>query len=209
MNDKIRLDILSILIKFNPKPRIELIFNSNFELLISAVLSAQSNDLQVNKVSKILFQHANTIDKMLNLGVEKVKDLIKTVGLYNKKSENIIKICKILKEKYHGNVPNNRNDLQNLPGVGRKITNIVLNVAFNVPTIAVDRHVFRVCNRTNFASGKSVIEVENKLNCLVSDKFKRNCHCLFVLHGRYICKAKKPKCRICVINHLCEFKCKT
>lgn len=208
MNQKKREIILSRFELNNPKPKIELIFNSTFELLVSVLLSAQSNDSQVNKITNNLYRKANTPEKMLEIGLENVKKYIKSIGLYNVKSNNIIKISEILVKKYKGVVPKNRKLLENFPGVGRKTANLVLNVAYGYPTIAVDRHIFRVCNRTNFASGKSVIEVEKKMIKVVPMRFKKNCHHWFVLHGRYVCRSKKLYCNACIIKDLCEFKYK-
>ncbi|QLK88002.1 endonuclease III [Arsenophonus endosymbiont of Aphis craccivora] len=206
MNKQKRIDILTRLRDNNPTPTTELVFNSPFELLISVLLSAQATDISVNKATAKLYQIANTVEKMLALGINEIKHYIKTIGLFNTKAENIIKTCQILIEKYNSQVPENREALESLPGVGRKTANVVLNTAFGWPTIAVDTHIFRVCNRTNFAPGKNVIEVEQKLIKVVPIEFKVDCHHWFILHGRYTCIARKPRCGSCIIEDLCEFK---
>lgn len=193
----------------NVNPKIELNFNSDFELLISVLLSAKSTDISVNKATKKLYQIANSPEKILSLGIQKLKIFIKNIGLYNNKAENIMKICKILIKKHNSVIPENRELLEELPGIGRKSANIILNVIFKWLTIGVDTHVFRVSNRTKFALGKNVKIVEKKLLNCVPNKYKLNFHHLFVLHGRYICIARRPKCNICNIYDLCEFKNKT
>ncbi|SPP31197.1 Endonuclease III [Arsenophonus endosymbiont of Aleurodicus floccissimus] len=205
MNKQKRIDILTRLRDNNPTPITELVFNSPFELLISVLLSAQATDISVNKATAKLYPIANTAEKMLALGIDEIKHYIKTIGLFNTKAENIIKTCQILIDKYNGQVPENREALEYLPGVGRKTANVVLNTAFGWPTIAVDTHIFRVCNRTNFAPGKNVIEVEQKLLKVVPTEFKVDCHQWFILHGRYMCIARKPRCGFCIIEDLCEF----
>ncbi|HGJ5876555.1 MAG TPA: endonuclease III [Arsenophonus sp.] len=205
MNKQKRIAILTRLRDNNPTPTTELIFNSPFELLISVLLSAQATDISVNKATAKLYQIANTAKKMLALDIYEIKSYIKTIGLFNTKAENIIKTCQILVDKYNGEVPENREALESLPGVGRKTANVILNTAFGWPTIAVDTHIFRVCNRTNFAPGKNVIEVEQKLLKVVPNEFKVNCHHWFILHGRYTCLARKPRCGSCIIEDLCEF----
>ncbi|PAV02031.1 endonuclease III [Arsenophonus sp. ENCA] len=205
MNKQKRIDILTRLRDNNPTPTTELVFNSPFELLISVLLSAQATDISVNKATAKLYPIANTAEKMLALGIDEIKHYIKTIGLFNTKAENIIKTCQILIDKYNGLVPENREALESLPGVGRKTANVVLNTAFGWPTIAVDTHIFRVCNRTNFAPGKNVIEVEQKLIKVVPTEFKVDCHHWFILHGRYTCIARKPRCGSCIIEDLCEF----
>lgn len=209
MNKTKRHEILTRLRENNPKPTTELNFNSPFELLIAVLLSAQATDVSVNKATVNLFAEADTPEKMLNLGVERVKNHIKTIGLFNSKAENIIKTCKILVEQHASIVPEDREALEALPGVGRKTANVVLNTAFGWPTIAVDTHIFRVANRTGFAPGKNVVEVENKLLKVVPDEFKVDCHHWLILHGRYTCVARKPRCMSCIIEDLCEFKDKT
>uniref|UniRef100_A0A3B0M4V6 Endonuclease III n=1 Tax=Arsenophonus endosymbiont of Trialeurodes vaporariorum TaxID=235567 RepID=A0A3B0M4V6_9GAMM len=205
MNKQKRIDILTRLRDNNPTPTTELVFNSPFELLISVLLSAQATDISVNKATAKLYPIANTAEKMLALGINEIKHYIKTIGLFNTKAENIIKTCQILIDKYNGQVPENREALESLPGVGRKTANVVLNTAFGWPTIAVDTHIFRVCNRTNFAPGKNVIEVEQKLIKVVPIAFKVDCHHWFILHGRYTCIARKLRCGSCIIEDLCEF----
>ncbi|HGJ5856070.1 endonuclease III [Arsenophonus nasoniae] len=205
MNKQKRIAILTRLRDNNPTPTTELTFNSPFELLISVLLSAQATDISVNKATAKLYPVANTAEKMLELGLDEIKRYIKTIGLFNTKAKNIIKTCQILIDKYNGEVPENREALESLPGVGRKTANVVLNTAFGWPTIAVDTHIFRVCNRTNFAPGKNVIEVEQKLLTVVPTEFKVDCHHWFILHGRYTCIARKPRCGACIIEDLCEF----
>ncbi|ANF16925.1 hypothetical protein XW81_00570 [Buchnera aphidicola (Schlechtendalia chinensis)] len=200
--------ILIIFSKINPKPKIELTFSSDFELLISVILSAQSTDRMVNIVTKNLYKHTNTPKSFLLLGVDNLKDLIKSLGLFNKKSRNIIQTCSILINKFHGKIPNNMFDLLSLPGVGRKTANIILNSIFKKNTIAVDTHVFRVCNRIGFVKEKRILNMEKKLFDIVPEKFKFHFHNWFVLHGRYVCKSKHPKCSLCIIKNYCEFKYK-
>ncbi|WGO82409.1 endonuclease III [Arsenophonus apicola] len=205
MNKQKRIAILTRLRDNNPTPTTELTFNSPFELLISVLLSAQATDISVNKATAKLYPVANTAEEMLDLGLDGIKRYIKTIGLFNTKAENIIKTCQILIDRYNGEVPEDRQALESLPGVGRKTANVVLNTAFGWPTIAVDTHIFRVCNRTNFAPGKNVIEVEQKLLKVVPTEFKVDCHHWFILHGRYTCIARKPRCGSCIIEDLCEF----
>ncbi|HBO38864.1 MAG TPA: endonuclease III [Pasteurellaceae bacterium] len=209
MNRQKRIEILTRLRNQNPHPTTELQFNSPFELLIAVILSAQATDKSVNKATDKLFAVANTPQSMLELGVNGLKDYIKTIGLYNSKAENIIKTCRDLIDKYHGEVPEDRVALEALAGVGRKTANVVLNTAFGHPTIAVDTHIFRVCNRINFAPGKDVVKVEEKLLKVVPDEFKIDVHHWLILHGRYTCIARKPRCGSCIIEDLCEFKDKT
>lgn len=209
MNSAKRLLILQRLQENNPHPTTELQFNSVFELLIAVLLSAQATDVSVNKATAKLYPVANTPAAMLGLGVEGIKEYIKTIGLFNSKAENIIKTCHILLEQHQGEVPENREALEALPGVGRKTANVVLNTAFGWPTIAVDTHIFRVCNRTQFAPGKNVERVEEKLLKVVPGKYKIDCHHWLILHGRYTCIARKPRCGSCLIEDLCEFKEKT
>lgn len=192
--------------KQNPHPKTELLFNSNFEFLISVILSAQSTDIKVNEITKKLYSVANTTSKMLFLGKNKIKKIINKIGLYNKKSEYIIKTCYFLKKKYKNIIPNNRVDLESLPGVGRKTANVILNTLFAHSTIAVDTHVFRVSNRTGIAIGKNVLQVEKNLLKTVPKKFQYHCHNWLILHGKYICSAKNPKCNNCLISDLCNFK---
>ncbi|MCG3471052.1 endonuclease III [Xenorhabdus bovienii] len=209
MNQQKRIAILTRLQNNNPQPTTELVFNSSFELLISVLLSAQATDVSVNKATTKLYPVANTPQTILNLGVDNLKEYIKTIGLYNTKAENVIKTCRILLEKHQGEVPEDRAALEALPGVGRKTANVVLNTAFGWPTIAVDTHIFRVCNRTQFAPGKNVDEVERKLLKVVPDEFKLDCHHWLILHGRYTCIARKPRCGSCIIEDLCEYADKT
>lgn len=206
MNQAKRIEILTRLRDNNPQPTTELKFDSPFELLISVLLSAQATDVSVNKATAKLYPVANTPQAILNLGVDGLKKYIKTIGLYNTKAENVIKTCQILVDKHHSEVPENREALEALPGVGRKTANVVLNTAFGWPTIAVDTHIFRVSNRTGFAPGKNVNEVEQKLLKVVPAEFKVDCHHWLILHGRYTCIARKPRCGSCIIEDLCEFK---
>ncbi|EPL8092564.1 endonuclease III [Morganella morganii] len=205
MNKEKRIEILTRLRDNNPQPTTELLFDSPFELLISVLLSAQATDVSVNKATRPLYAVANTPQAILDLGVDGVKSYIKTIGLFNTKAENVIKTCRMLVELHNGEVPEDRAALEALPGVGRKTANVVLNTAFGWPTIAVDTHIFRVCNRTKFASGKNVDEVEQKLLRVVPAEFKVDCHHWFILHGRYTCVARKPRCGSCIIEDLCEF----
>lgn len=195
--------------KHNPNPHIELIFHTPFELLIAVVLSAQSTDKGVNKATAHLFKIANTPEAMLKLGEDNLKALIKTIGLYNSKAKNILAASKILVEKFAGEVPENREALESLPGVGRKTANVILNAAFGKPTIAVDTHIFRVANRTGLAHGKTPLDVEKKLLKIIPAEFLKNAHYWLVLHGRYICTARKPRCPICPIYKWCEYPDKT
>ncbi|HIH4316966.1 TPA: endonuclease III [Morganella morganii] len=205
MNKEKRIEILTRLRNNNPQPTTELLFDSPFELLISVLLSAQATDVSVNKATRPLYAVANTPQAILDLGVDGVKSYIKTIGLFNTKAENVIKTCRMLVELHNGEVPEDRAALEALPGVGRKTANVVLNTAFGWPTIAVDTHIFRVCNRTKFAPGKNVDEVEQKLLRVVPAEFKVDCHHWFILHGRYTCVARKPRCGSCIIEDLCEF----
>ncbi|MBE2894678.1 endonuclease III [Spirabiliibacterium falconis] len=209
MNKQKRIEILTRLREANPHPTTELNFTSPFELLIAVILSAQATDKGVNKATAKLFPVANTAQAIFELGVDGLKEYIKTIGLYNSKAENIIKTCHILSQQYHGDVPEDRQALEALPGVGRKTANVVLNTAFGWPTIAVDTHIFRVCNRTKFAPGKDVVKVEEKLIKVVPAEFKVDVHHWLILHGRYTCIARKPRCGACIIEDLCEFKEKT
>lgn len=209
MNKEKRAQILTRLRDENPHPTTELNFSSPFELLIAVLLSAQATDVSVNKATAKLFPVANTPATILALGVDGVKEYIKTIGLFNSKAENVIKTCRILLEQHGGEVPEDRAALEALPGVGRKTANVVLNTAFGWPTIAVDTHIFRVSNRTRFAPGKNVEEVEDKLLKVVPAAFKVDCHHWLILHGRYTCVARKPRCGSCLIEDLCEFDAKT
>ncbi|WP_028115122.1 endonuclease III [Ferrimonas senticii] len=203
--DKRRL-ILERLREQRPNPETELEFSNPYELLVAVALSAQATDVSVNKATRNLFPLANTPQAMLDLGLEGVKAQIKTIGLYNTKAVNVIKAAQILVDKHGGEVPENREALEALPGVGRKTANVVLNTAFGWPTIAVDTHIFRVSNRTKFAMGKNVDEVEQKLLKVVPAEFKVDVHHWLILHGRYTCLARKPRCGSCIIEDLCEFK---
>ncbi len=209
MNREKRIEIFRRLREHNPNPTTELDYRNEFELLIAVILSAQATDVGVNKATKKLFEDAPTPQAILELGVEGLKQYIKTIGLYNSKAENIIKTCRILVEKYNGQVPRTREELEALPGVGRKTANVVLNTAFGEPTIAVDTHIFRVCNRTGIAKGKNPLEVEKRLERVVPDEFKKDAHHWLILHGRYTCVARKPRCGSCIIEDLCEYKHKT
>lgn len=209
MNQAKRIEILTRLREQNQHPTTELEYNSPFELLIAVILSAQATDKGVNKATAKLFPVANTPQAILDLGLEGLKEYIKTIGLYNSKAENIIKTCRDLVEKHNGEVPESREALEALAGVGRKTANVVLNTAFGHPTIAVDTHIFRVCNRTNFAPGKDVVKVEEKLLKVVPKEFKVDVHHWLILHGRYTCIARKPRCGACLIEDLCEYKEKT
>jgi endonuclease-3 len=209
MNKDKRAEIFIRLRAENPKPTTELTYKTPFELLIAVILSAQATDVSVNKATRPLFKVANTPDKLYKLGVKKLKTYIKTIGLFNTKSENVIKTCKRLLDEHGGEVPEDREALEKLPGVGRKTANVVLNTAFGHPTIAVDTHIFRVSNRTKIAPGKNVRDVEDRLLRVVPDDFKVDAHHWLILHGRYVCIARKPRCGSCVIEDLCEFKDKT
>ena len=209
MNTQKRIQIFRVLEQKNPNPTTELQYNSNFELLISVILSAQATDVSVNKATTKLFTIANTPEAIKNLGLRKLTGHIKSIGLFKTKAENILKTCSILIDKFDGEVPKNREDLESLPGVGRKTANVVMNTAFGIPTVAVDTHIFRVSNRTKIARGKSVLEVEKKLLKLIPQDFLQNAHHWLILHGRYTCKARTPLCKDCCIAHLCEFKDKT
>ncbi|TNF91658.1 MAG: endonuclease III [Gammaproteobacteria bacterium] len=206
MNQEKRREIFARLRKANPNPTTELKYRTPFELLISVILSAQATDISVNKATSKLYKVANTPEKLLKLGEEGLKKHIKTIGLYNSKAKNIIKTCEKLIEQHQSQVPEDRAALEALPGVGRKTANVVLNTAFGHPTIAVDTHIFRVSNRTGIARGKTPLDVEKKLLKFVPDEFKKDTHHWLILHGRYTCIARKPKCSECVIDELCEFK---
>jgi len=206
MNKTKRIEILKRLRENNPHPETELEFNSPFELLVAVTLSAQSTDVGVNKATRKLFPVANTPQAILDLGLEGLRDYIKTIGLYNSKANNVYKACEMLVNLHGSEVPENREALEALPGVGRKTANVVLNTAFGWPTIAVDTHIDRVSNRTKFAMGKNVVEVEQKLLKVVPKEFMVDVHHWLILHGRYTCVARKPRCGSCIIEDLCEFK---
>lgn len=209
MNREKRTAIFTRLRAENPDPTTELEFRSTFELLIAVILSAQATDVSVNKATRVLYQVANTPEAILALGVDGLKPFIKTIGLFNTKAENVIKTCKALVDKHQSIVPDNREALEALPGVGRKTANVVLNTAFRQPAMAVDTHIFRVSNRTGIAPGKNVLEVEKRLLRLVPSEFLLDAHHWLILHGRYVCTARKPRCGACTIYDLCEFKQKT
>jgi endonuclease-3 len=206
MNKDKRVEIFSRLKELNPNPTTELEYSSSFELLIAVILSAQATDKGVNIATRKLFPIANTPEAIAALGLEGLKEHIKTIGLYNAKAENIIKTCTLLVEQHDSRVPETREALEALPGVGRKTANVILNTAFGQPTMAVDTHIFRVSNRTGIAPGKNVLEVEKRLLRLVPKEFLLDAHHWLILHGRYICVARRPKCLKCPILDLCEFK---
>jgi len=209
MNALQRQQIFERFQKQNNKPTTELVYHSVFELLIAVILSAQATDISVNKATGPLFKVANTPETLLALGEAGLKTYIKSIGLYNSKATNIIKTCQLLIEQHHSTVPDDRNALEALPGVGRKTANVILNTAFNKPTIAVDTHIFRVSNRIGLAHGKTPLEVEKQLEKNVPTPFLQDAHHWLILHGRYVCTARKPKCQACVIRDLCEYKEKT
>lgn len=209
MNSIKRSAIFKCLQSANPHPTTELEYHSPFELLIAVILSAQATDKSVNIATRKLFPLANTPAKILALGEAGLVDCIKRIGLYKTKAKNILATCQLLMQHYQGEVPRTRELLEKLPGVGRKTANVLLNTAFGEPTIAVDTHIFRVANRTGLAPGKNVLEVELKLLKVVPKEFRLDAHHWLILHGRYVCKARKPDCPHCIINHLCEFKGKT
>jgi endonuclease-3 len=209
MNKAKRTEIFQRLRAENPEPTTELVFRNSFELLIAVLLSAQATDVSVNKATKGLFAAAPTPEAMLKLGVDGVKKHIKTIGLFNTKAENVIKTCRILVQEHDSEVPDSREALEALPGVGRKTANVVLNTAFRQVAMAVDTHIFRVSNRTGIAPGKNVLEVEKRLLRLVPEEFLLDAHHWLILHGRYVCLARKPRCGACVIHDLCEYRKKT
>jgi endonuclease-3 len=209
MNKAKRHEIFSRLKQANPEPTTELVYSNPFELLVAVILSAQATDVSVNKATAKLFPVANTPQAILELGEAGLKRYIKTIGLYNSKAKNIIKTCQLLIEQHGGKVPEKQHELEALPGVGRKTANVVRNTAFGHPTIAVDTHIFRVANRTNIAPGKTVLEVEKKLMKFVPPEFRQDAHHWLILHGRYTCIARKPRCGSCVIEDLCEYRHKT
>ena len=209
MNKDKRSAIFKRLQENNPNPTTELNYSSPFELLIAVILSAQATDVSVNKATAPLFKVASTPEALHALGVRKLKGYIKTIGLFNTKAENVIKTCKILMNEHASVVPEDRAALEALPGVGRKTANVILNTAFGHPTIAVDTHIYRVSNRTKIAPGKTVLEVEKKLLKFIPEEFKQDAHHWLILHGRYVCIARKPRCGACLIEDLCEFKDKT
>ncbi len=209
MNKEKRFEIFSRLRAENPEPKTELNYSTPFELLIAVILSAQATDVGVNKATDKLYPVANTPEAIAALGVDGLKEYIKTIGLFNSKAENVIKTCHMLVEKHNSQVPSTREELEALPGVGRKTANVVLNTAFRQIAMAVDTHIFRFANRTKVAPGKNVLEVEQKLLRFVPKEFLLDAHHWMILHGRYICTARKPRCGACIIEDLCEFKDKT
>ena len=209
MNATRREEIFRRLKSLNPAPATELEYRSPFELLVAVVLSAQATDKSVNLVTPRLFERASTPAAMLALGQEGLEAYIKTIGLYRTKAKNLVAACHILLERHRGEVPRTREALESLPGVGRKTANVILNTAFGEPTIAVDTHIFRVANRTGLASGKNVTEVENKLLKMVPLPYRKDAHHWLILHGRYVCKARKPECPACLIRDLCDYRHKT
>jgi len=209
VNPQKRHDIFTRLRAANPQPRTELVYASAFELLVAVILSAQATDKSVNKATAELFRAANTPASILALGVKGLSKYIQSIGLYNAKAKNIIAMCRLLLERHGGEVPVTREALEELPGVGRKTANVILNTAFGQATIAVDTHIFRVANRTRIAPGKTVREVEEKLMKFVPPEFRRDAHHWLILHGRYTCKARRPACPVCIIADLCEYSHKT
>ena len=209
MNPAKREEIFRRLSSLNPEPATELHYRNPFELLVAVVLSAQATDKSVNLATPRLFQAAGSPAAMLALGQDGLEEYIKTIGLYRTKAKNLLAACRLLIERHGGEVPSNREALENLPGVGRKTANVILNSAFGEPTIAVDTHIFRVANRTGLAPGKNVVEVENKLLKFVPEQYRRHAHHWLILHGRYVCKARKPDCPTCPIRDLCEYRHKT
>ena len=209
MNLRKRADIFTRLRAGNPQPTTELHFRTPFELLVSVMLSAQATDVSVNQATGPLYAAANTPQAMLDLGLDRLREFIKSIGLFNTKAANVIKTCRILVDEHGGEVPRRREALEALPGVGRKTANVVLNTAFGEPTIAVDTHIFRVSNRTGIATGKTPRQVEDRLLRRVPKDFRRDAHHWLILHGRYTCTARRPRCGACVIADLCEFEAKT
>jgi endonuclease III len=205
MNQNKRRELFARLKHDNPEPRTELEYNSTFQLLIAVMLSAQATDVGVNKATRTLFADAGTPGQMLALGLDGLKSYIKTIGLFNTKAENVLATCRLLIEQHDSAVPDTRQALEALPGVGRKTANVVLNTAFRQPVMAVDTHIFRVANRTGIAPGKNVVEVEKQLLKFVPKEYLLNAHHWLILHGRYICVARKPKCGACLISDLCDF----
>jgi len=206
MNSSKRFEIFSRLKAANPNPTTELVYKTPFELLVAVVLSAQATDRSVNIATKNLFQKANTPEKILSLGEIELKKYIKSIGLYKTKAKNILATCNLLIRNHNSSVPQTREELEKLPGVGHKTANVILNTAFGKPTIAVDTHIFRISNRTGLATGKNVSEVELKLLKFVPKQFHQDAHHWLILHGRYVCKARKPECTKCIIEDMCDFK---
>ena len=206
MNKDIRTEIFTRLQNENPNPETELEYSNPFELLVAVALSAQATDVSVNKATRKLYPIANTPEALFDLGEDGLKEYIKTIGLFNSKAKNVIKMCEILINQHNSIVPETREELEALPGVGRKTANVVLNTAFNQPVMAVDTHIVRVSNRTKIAPGKDVLEVEKRLMRLIPKPFLMDAHHWLILHGRYTCTARKPKCGSCIIEDLCEYK---
>jgi endonuclease-3 len=206
MNKQKRREIFERFRNQNPHPTTELNYNSNFELLIAVILSAQATDVSVNKATEHLYAVANTPQAIHDLGLEQLKNYIKTIGLYNSKAQNVIKTCELLIKNFNGEVPNQREALESLPGVGRKTANVVLNTAFGHPTMAVDTHIFRVANRIGLAKGKTPLAVELELLKNIESEFIQDAHHWLILHGRYVCTARNPHCGTCLIRDLCEYK---
>ena len=209
MNPAKRREIFTRFRAANPHPTTELEYKTPFELLVAVLLSAQATDVSVNAAMRHLFPVANTPEKILALGEEKLREYIQRIGLYKTKAKHVMQTCRLLVERHDGAVPQTREELEALPGVGRKTANVILNTAFGQPTIAVDTHMFRVANRIGLAPGKDVLEVEKKLLKFVPDEFKHDAHHWLILHGRYVCQARKPKCGACIIRDLCEYKDKS
>jgi len=209
MNNDKRRQIFERLQAANPNPTTELAFSTPFELLVAVILSAQATDVGVNKATAKLFPDANTPQAILALGEQGLKARIRPIGLFNSKAANIVKTCRILLDEHGGEVPRTREALEQLPGVGRKTANVILNTAFGEPTIAVDTHIFRVANRTKLATGKTPLAVEKRLLRFTPEEFRKDAHHWLILHGRYVCKARKPDCPNCVIVDLCEYRDKT
>ncbi len=203
------VELFRRLLELNPEPTTELDYTTPFELLVAVILSAQATDVGVNKATRKLFPVANTAQALLDLGEAGLKRYISTIGLFNAKAKNVVATCRILVELHNGEVPRTRDALEALPGVGRKTANVMLNTAFGEPTIAVDTHIFRVANRTGLAPGKNVRIVEDKLNKVVPAEFRNDAHHWLILHGRYVCKARKPDCAHCALNDLCGYRHKT
>ncbi len=206
MNPAKRREIFLRLQAANPHPTTELEYSTPFELLVAVILSAQATDVSVNAATRHLFPTTHTPQAILALGEEKLREYIQRIGLYKTKARHVMQTCRLLLERHGGTVPQSRKELEALPGVGRKTANVILNTAFNQPTIAVDTHIFRLANRIGLAPGKTVLDVENKLLKVVPEEFKHDAHHWLILHGRYVCQARKSKCGACIINDLCEYK---